>query len=863
MLIAQIIVMCVIALGLLIAYAVAKLKHKQIPDLAYKIVSIVLAVVFFFRFMLGDDAISGIFDLTNSPFDNNVITVFSLLLNWFLYAVILLVILYPFFKNTKYATIIKYFGSIVTFCCIGFIYYLTIGIVGTEAYSGFQIRTLLMGVELGILLAYCLVVFFENNMFKVTKSDVWGFAYIIGMLLATLPSFMLQALFGYVNYSVQLKDLTFPHRIILYLAFIIPVVLYFLLRKKDKETIRGILLYISLGTLLIFSINYKFADFADVTHWPFHLCNTAMYLIPLCLLFKKWDKLFYFTYFINVFGAFLAMVMPNYDESLNLFSSRVLEFYTNHFIAFFMPILMVALRVYERPKLKQFKYSMVGFGIYFLLVLILNAWFSNYGTVDYFFINSDFIADKLGTWAEDLMDIVWTFNIGELIFTFYPVYQVLFFIVYVILGAGVWFIYEGAYTFVDTLYDIADRKKKIKLDELALKVALNGRSKEEPMDLENKDKIVLKNFTKRYGNSKVYAVKDANLVVNSGDIFGFLGHNGAGKSTIIKSMVGIQPITSGSIEICGYDVDKQSVMAKKNIGYVPDHYALYEKLTGREYINYIADLYDVSQEDRNNAINKYVELFELKDSFDNQIKTYSHGMKQKIAIMSALVHNPKVWILDEPLTGLDPVSIYQVKECMRQHAKAGNIVFFSSHLIDIVESLCDKIAIIKRGKILTYQNVEDIEKTQTLEEFYLKVSQTPVEPSFVEEEKLNEKSKIRKKEAFFSRKKKRKSLEVEQEAEFDKNDANTSNEIDLILSEIDTNKKKKAEIKSKIKAKKSKSRKIKEKENDAETIKFQNESKVTEEIESNTSQVENYQEEKVEIENNKKSSKNKVKKSKN
>ena len=159
---------------------------------------------------------------------------------------------------------------------------------------------------------------------------------------------------------------------------------------------------------------------------------------------------------------------------------------------------------------------------------------------------------------------------------------------------------------------------------------------------------------------------------------------------------------------------------------MPDHYALYENLTGREYINYIADLYGVSKADRTEAINKYVELFELKDAFDNQIKTYSHGMKQKITIISALVHNPKVWILDEPLTGLDPTSIFQVKECMREHAKKGNIVFFSSHLIDIVESLCDKITVIKKGNILTVEDVKDIEKEGTLEDYYLKITSTDV-----------------------------------------------------------------------------------------------------------------------------------------
>ena len=163
----------------------------------------------------------------------------------------------------------------------------------------------------------------------------------------------------------------------------------------------------------------------------------------------------------------------------------------------------------------------------------------------------------------------------------------------------------------------------------------------------------------------MYAVHDDNLEVHGGEIFGFLGPNGAGKSTIIKSIVGIQPITDGSIAVCGYDAERQPVQAKRQIGFVPDHYELYENLTGREYINYIADLYHVSREDRDTRIAHYVSLFMLQGAFDNPMKTYSHGMKQKIAIMAALVHNPRVWILDEPLTGLDPDSIFQVKECMK------------------------------------------------------------------------------------------------------------------------------------------------------------------------------------------------------
>ncbi len=457
-----------------------------------------------------------------------------------------------------------------------------------------------------------------------------------------------------------------------------------------------------------------------------------MYIIPLCLIFK-WEKLFYFTYFINVLGAFFAMVFPNYSVASNLFDTATVRFYLNHYMAFFMPLLMVALRVYSRPRLRQFRYSMAGFGVYFFSILIINAWFSNYNPgVDFFFTNSDFLADKLGTWAERLRDTTFAFNLGELTFKFYPVYQVLFFITYVLLGAGMWFLYEASYDLEDTLLDIARRKEKINADRLALESALGGRSKEEPMNPDGANKIILRSFSKRYGKSEVYAVKDATLEILGGEIFGFLGHNGAGKSTIIKSIVGIQPITEGSIEVCGFDVDKQPVMAKRQIGYVPDHYALYEKLTGREYINYIADLYDVGLEERRQSIEKYTQLFDLIDAFDNQIKTYSHGMKQKIAIMAALVHNPKVWILDEPLTGLDPTSIYQVKECLKQHAREGNVVFFSSHIIDVVKQICDKIAVIKKGKILACRYVKDIESECSLEDYYLKLSDTDVRPAYAD-----------------------------------------------------------------------------------------------------------------------------------
>jgi len=389
--------------------------------------------------------------------------------------------------------------------------------------------------------------------------------------------------------------------------------------------------------------------------------------------------------------------------------------------------------------MKLFTYSLIGFFFYYALVLIMNAYLTNFDEgVDFFFINSDFIAEKLGKWALDLRDFTWVLTPKEGIeMTIYPVYQSLYFLVYVVLSFAMWFLYELAFNVEDLYVDIYRRNKKIKVDRLALEVSLAGRNIAEPFNMDGINKLILRNFSKQYASSDVYAVHNANLEIEGGQIFGFLGPNGAGKSTIIKSIVGIQGISSGSIEVCGYDVEKQPVGAKLQTGFVPDHYALYENLTGREYVNYIADLYNVSQEDRTKRIDEYVERFRLQGSFDNPIKTYSHGMKQKITIMSALVHNPRLWILDEPLTGLDPESIFQVKEAMKKHAKEGNIVFFSSHIIDVVERICDRIAIIKKGHILCETSVKALEeKGIQLEKLYMDmIENTDVDSDPIKEDK--------------------------------------------------------------------------------------------------------------------------------
>jgi ABC-2 type transport system ATP-binding protein len=237
--------------------------------------------------------------------------------------------------------------------------------------------------------------------------------------------------------------------------------------------------------------------------------------------------------------------------------------------------------------------------------------------------------------------------------------------------------------------------------------------------------LCVKNLKKVYPKSDRVAVDGISFELKPGEIFGFLGQNGAGKSTTIKCLTGILPFDSGSIEICGYDIAKDPINAKMNMGYVPDNHSVYEKLTGREYVNYVADLYKVSKEDREKRLNKYLELFKLSFAIDKQIKAYSHGMKQKICIIAALIHEPKLWVLDEPMMGLDPQSTAEIVAYMKEHCAKGNTVFFSSHNLDLVKRLCDRVAIINEGHLIDCFTLAGHEENKAnLEERFFRITNT-------------------------------------------------------------------------------------------------------------------------------------------
>ena len=237
--------------------------------------------------------------------------------------------------------------------------------------------------------------------------------------------------------------------------------------------------------------------------------------------------------------------------------------------------------------------------------------------------------------------------------------------------------------------------------------------------------LKVSNLTKKYPKSDRYSVHDISFELKPGEIFGFLGQNGAGKSTTIKCLTGIIPFDSGTIEICGHDIVKDPIGAKMQMGYVPDNHSVYEKLTGREYVNYVADIYRVSKEKRTEIYNYYIELFKLQEAQDKQIKSYSHGMKQKICIISTLIHEPKLWVLDEPMIGLDPQAIAEIISIMKQHVAKGNTVFFSSHNLDLVKRLCDRCAVVNRGEMVDFFDLKDNEENKkNLEERFFKITGT-------------------------------------------------------------------------------------------------------------------------------------------
>ena len=232
--------------------------------------------------------------------------------------------------------------------------------------------------------------------------------------------------------------------------------------------------------------------------------------------------------------------------------------------------------------------------------------------------------------------------------------------------------------------------------------------------------IEIKNVSKTYNGTKK-ALNDVNLKIASGEIFAFIGHNGAGKTTMIKSIVGILDFEEGDILINGKSIKEDPINCKLDMAYVPDNPDLYENMRAIDFINFICDMYDIDKEERSKNIEKYAKMFELENKLSDDISSFSHGMKQKVALIAALSHNPKVLIMDEPFVGLDPQAVYDMKNLMKEMVKEGKTIFFSTHILDVAEKLCDHVAIIKSGKIIKTGKMKDIKGDASLEQVFLEL----------------------------------------------------------------------------------------------------------------------------------------------
>jgi ABC-2 type transport system ATP-binding protein len=698
-------------------------KNNVQKNRLFQVLAVLLFTAYMFR-LFTDDALNQVFNALLYDIDTPInaeatwlfspsVTVGILILRWLTVALMIWMIINPFYHIQETRKLAAILGIAVGILNLVFFKQHCIAFEGEVFLFSYRYVQYMIESLLFLTMAFLYLFDWIDNRKAPQSPEKW-LSYVlitVGSLLVVFPQTLLYNLFG--NYGEIPKELTTSHLIVMTVPLIVCFLVYGLTKNKTQEQRNMLITYMVFAAFF----QYFYMRRESLVALPLHLCNTAVILLLLAVVFKI-KGFFYFSYFANVLGALAAILLPNYDA--DLFTFQVIHYGYNHLYAGIIPILGVALHTFERPKMKHMYHALIVFTCYFVAVVFLNAWFNNYVSVDYFFTYSDFLPDMFG--VRNLQyDYVLRFTRNNLTFTFFWLFQLIYFIVFIILMFASWFVYDACYQMVDQHHQLRIRQHMIRQDHLKLLQLLDGRKPSEPMDPGGIDMIKISHFSKRYGQSENYAVKDFSLIVNRGEIFGFLGHNGAGKSTTIKSLVGIQSITEGEMEICGYSIKSQPLEAKLRIGYVSDNHAVYEKLTGREFLNYIADLYLVPKEARDERIASLSEKLSLAHAIDHMVKSYSHGMKQKLVVIASLIHEPPVWILDEPLTGLDPTSSFQIKEIMKAHAAKGNIVFFSSHVIEVVEKLCTKIAVITEGKLSgIYDMTELREKNISLEELYMK-----------------------------------------------------------------------------------------------------------------------------------------------
>ncbi len=700
--------------GVFFTFIAPKISNKKI-GLCLKIISVLIFGLYTYR-IFGEEYLDTA-KLSNT-FLSQAEFIFVFVLRWLSAVGVLFACVVSFFDIKALKNISVFITLPLVILNLAFFNLNLKAIVGNVEVTSDTLKLLGFAFEIalvGVVGIYFLLEKIKTKDFKqIDKQIGTSLLVFLGGMLAMFPLNFFIAFFG--NLGIKAEGFNLIHRIVIYLSFIFPIAIVLIFSKKELKVRKSVLVFLAIASFFQYFIKYTPSNLT-VTNVPLHLCNTAILLMLIAYVFNL-KPVYYFTYLINVSGALFAILLPDNVGFFGNFSAQ--GFWFNHWYAFFLPLLGVGLKVFPRPNFKMVRGAIYIFTIYIIFVAFMNAWFNNFASVDYFFLYKNFIVDKFPFLRPLKENFIWIFSLGGLTFKIYWLYVLIVYFAYIGFIFLAWIIYSYIFKVTDHYAELFKYRNLDALEIKKLKKQMNGKPLTSPLFPKGVNMIKISNFSKRYGNSKNFAVKDLNLEIKKGEVFGFLGHNGSGKSTTIKSLVGIQDITEGSMSVCGYDIKTQPLQAKMQIGYVSDNHVTYEHLTGREFVNYIADLYNVSLESRKERFDKYVEMFKLTDAVDREIKSYSHGMKQKIVVIASLIHNPKVWVLDEPLTGLDPESAFQIKNCITDHAKQGNIVFFSSHVIEVVEKVCDRIAIIKQGELQGVYKIKDLHKqNKSLEELYM------------------------------------------------------------------------------------------------------------------------------------------------
>ncbi len=709
------IILGILIFGTALIFLVRKFENKS--QLILKILGVVFLGLYFSRLLNRMDVIDSVVNLETTMLPKPML-VFLVILRWLTLVSVIFTILTPFFPKVKTLKNLQaFFTPFIVILNIVFFKENVISFEGVANYTGFKAIQFAFEVGLmGVFSANYLYQKIAKKDWKNIKEELKIMSAIIPMaILSVVPMTTFRILFG-ETFGVA-DDFELTHRIMLYITFIFPIVAFAVFRRKEYDVKKAAIMFMVFAAFISYNYTQSVLDYTW-SELPFHLCHTAVFLMLISFPFNI-KSIFFFNYFVNVIGAFIAMLMPNVSSQIT--ETHALRFWAYHSYDMSLPILAVLFGLFPRPKFKMMSGAIMIFTIYFISMMFLNGYVNTFSSVDYFFLYGDVISDKIGFLKDIQAHNQWLIPLGNgTSMIVFWLYDILIYIGFVFFMFMVWLVYVSIFKVQDHYVELVQIRRQDVLEMKKFKKQLKGRPLSSPFNLEGVHMINISHFSKVYGNNKFKTVDDFNLQVNTGEVFGFIGHNGAGKSTLIKSMVGIQSITEGKIEICGYDIEKQPLEAKSKIGYVSDNHAVYENLTGREYINYVADLYYVSKEDRDERLEKYAKIFNLTNAIDNQIKSYSHGMKQKLVVIAAIIHDPKVWILDEPLTGLDPTSAYEIKDCMRAHANKGNIVFFSSHVIEVVAKICDRIAIIQNGILVGVFDIKEMAKKGVdLEELYL------------------------------------------------------------------------------------------------------------------------------------------------